>query len=108
MSVKLSPTLATYFAATNQHDVTGMLAVFSDAAVVKDEGQEHRGLGAIRDWMTETIAKYDFKVEPTAVAEANTATVVTGRVSGTFPGSPVSLRYTFTLHEERIARLEIG
>jgi hypothetical protein len=31
-----------------------------------------------------------------------------GRVSGNFPGSPVELRYVFTLDGEKIARLEIS
>jgi hypothetical protein len=32
---------------------------------------------------------------------------VRARVSGHFPGSPVELRYAFTLHGGKIARLEI-
>jgi hypothetical protein len=34
-------------------------------------------------------------------------TIVAGRVSGDFPGSPVELLYVFTLGGEKIARLEI-
>ena len=108
MSARLSSTLATYFAAANEHDVNGMIAVFADGAIVKDEGHEHRGPVAIRRWMNETIKKYDFKVEPTGVAEQGGKTVVTGLISGNFPGSPVSLRYAFTLDHEKITRLEIG
>jgi hypothetical protein len=39
--------------------------------------------------------------------EGTGTTVVTGLVSGTFPGSPVRLRYSFTVHVGKIARLEI-
>lgn len=109
MSVKLPPPLARYFAATNDHDVDGMLTVFADRAVVKDERQEHRGTVAIRAWAEETMGKYDFKVAPTAVAERDDGTaVVTGLVSGNFPGSPVSLRHAFTLDGGEITRLEIA
>lgn len=109
MSVKLSSTLARYFAATNDHDVDGMLVLFTDRALVKDEGQDHRGSVAIRNWIRETIRKYDFKVEPTDVVELDDRTaVVTGMVSGNFPGSPLSLRHEFTLDGEKIAHLEIG
>ena len=108
MSVKLPSTLARYFAATNDHNVEGMLAGFSDRAIVKDEGRAHRGAAAIRKWMRETIEKYDFKVEPTGVAERGGKTVVTALVSGSFPGSPVSLRYEFTLDAEQIIHLEIA
>jgi hypothetical protein len=34
-------------------------------------------------------------------------TVVTARVTGTFKGSPVDLRYAFTLKGDAIARLEV-
>jgi ketosteroid isomerase-like protein len=34
--------LERYFAATNRHDVAGMIADLADDAVVKDEGREHR------------------------------------------------------------------
>jgi hypothetical protein len=44
----------------------------------------------------------------TDVAEADGKTVVTGLVSGTFPGSPVRLRFHFTIEGDKIARLEIG
>jgi hypothetical protein len=33
---------------------------------------------------------------------------LTGRVSGDFPGSPIDLRYVFTLTGGRIERLEIS
>jgi hypothetical protein len=33
---------------------------------------------------------------------------VTAEVSGTFPGSPVLLRFNFVLDEDRISRLEIA
>ena len=100
--------VADYFSATNAHDVAAMSAPFAEDAVVKDEGREHRGLEAIREWMRETIRKYDVRVEPMDVREADGSAVVTGRVSGTFPGSPITLRYRFAFDGHGISRLEIG
>jgi catalase len=97
-----------YFAATNAHDVASVMAAFDESAVVTDVGHEHRGLAEIRFWMEETIQKYDYRVQPTEVTESDGETVVTGLVSGSFPGSPVRLRHTFTLDHEKISRLEIG
>jgi hypothetical protein len=34
-----------------------MIGPFAEGAIVKDEGQERRGLPAIRKWMDETTAK---------------------------------------------------
>ena len=107
MSMKLPEPIGAYFAATNTHDVDAMLALFAQTALVKDEGQDRRGHAAIREWMEEATRKYRFTVEVTGVAEANDQTVVTGRVFGTFPGSPVDLRHFFTLAGKKITRLEI-
>jgi len=108
MTPKIPETLSRYFTAASAHDVEGMSALFAEGAVVRDEGREHRGLAAIRAWMQEAIEKYDYTVEPTAFAKREGKSIVTGLVSGNFPGSPVSLRHEFTLAGEKIARLEIG
>ncbi len=42
VTTRLPSTLARYFTATNSHDVDGMLVLFADGAVVKDEGREYR------------------------------------------------------------------
>jgi hypothetical protein len=55
----------------------------------------------------EVSKKYRPTVEVIDIAETDDKTIVTGRVSGGFPGSPVELRYTFTLAGDKIARLEI-
>ena len=108
MSVNLPQPIAAYFAATNRHDVDAMLASFAATAVVKDEGRERFGTTAIREWMEETIRKYDFTVAVTDVAETDGKTVVTVRVSGKFSGSPVDLNYAITLSGEKISRLVIS
>jgi ketosteroid isomerase-like protein len=108
MTPQMHTTLERYFAATNRHDVAGMVAGFADDAVVKDEGHEHRGVPAIREWMKETIRKYKFKADPTRVARENDRTAVSVAVSGDFPGSPIALTYWFKLEGQKIARLEIG
>ncbi len=108
MDTKLHSTLERYFAASNRHDVAGMIACFAEHALVKDEGHEHRGLPAIAEWMKETIRKYKFKAEPTSVGQASGQTAVKVAISGTFPGSPIALTYWFKLDGQQIARLEIG
>jgi ketosteroid isomerase-like protein len=107
MTPTLPQPIAAYFAATNTHDIDAMLEPFADDAIVRDEGRERRGLAAIREWIEETIGKYNYQVAVTDLTEANDQPVVTGRVSGTFPGSPLDLRHFFTLADQRITRLEI-
>jgi len=109
MDAKLPGALASYFTAVNAHDIERVLALFADDAIVKDEGEEHRGRDAIRAWMRATSQKYGpLDVEPTAAVESGPVAVVTSVVSGNFKGSPATLRYTFTVERESITRLEIG
>jgi ketosteroid isomerase-like protein len=108
MSATLPEPLSAYFAAKNRHDIDAMLAPFSADAVVKDEGRERRGRAAIREWMEETTRKYRDTVEVTGAIEADGSTVVTGLVSGSFPGSPAVLHFAFTLEGGKVVRLEIG
>ena len=98
--------VAAYFAA----DTTGAEAVaqcFTDDAVVIDERREHRGRTAIAQWKAESSAKFRYTVERLGAHVSGNQTTVTGRVTGDFPGSPVDLRYRFTLEGDKIARLEI-
>jgi SnoaL-like domain len=106
MSTKLPEPLAAYFAGHNNHDVDAMIGPFAEGATVKDEGQERRGLPAIRKWMEESDAKSSV-IAVTNVAETAANTTATGRVSGNFPGSPAELRFIFTLGQGKITRLEI-
>jgi hypothetical protein len=107
MSTKLPEPLAAYFSAHNNHDVDAMIGLFAEGATVKDEGQEKRGIPAIRKWMEESNAKHSVTVAVINVAETAANTTATGRVSGNFPGSPVELRFIFTLGQAKITRLEI-
>jgi hypothetical protein len=100
--------LGAYFAATNAHDVAAMSTAFSEDAVVRDEGRDHHGLAAIRAWMKETLEKYDYQVEPLESSRTGRKAVVLVSLRGTFPGSPTTLQYHFTIEGQKISRLEIG
>lgn len=104
----LPPPIASYIAAANIQNIDAMTACFDGKAVVMDEKQTRHGVAAIREWAQEVSTKYRPTVEVIGLAEADGKTVVTGRVSGDFPGSPIDLRYVFTLAGDKIARLEIA
>lgn len=78
MSIKLPEPIAAYFAAKNERDIDAMLAPFAETAIVKDEGQEMRGVAAIKEWMRETTRKYGVTVAVMDVAATGSKTVVTG------------------------------
>ncbi len=108
MTIRLPAPLLAYFLAINRHDIDAMLMPFAAEASVLDEGEEHGGHVAIRAWLVETTRKYCVTIEPQEAEELNGRTIVSGLVSGNFPGSPATLRYGFTLSSDGIGRLEIG
>lgn len=106
MSLALPAPIAAYFSA-DQRDPDAVALCFTDGAVVVDERRTHKGREAIRRWKAQASTKFSYTVTPLAIRDDEGRTVVTGHVSGDFPGSPVDLRYAFALEDGKIARLEI-
>ena len=70
-------------------------------------GRTHSGIDAIKAWKAAASTKYTYTTEPFALQQSDGHQVVTSRVEGNFPGSPVDLRYRFRLERGLIASLEI-
>ncbi|HZF26563.1 MAG TPA: hypothetical protein VEZ88_09910 [Steroidobacteraceae bacterium] len=104
--LNLPEPIAAYFAA-DQLDGEAAARCFTNGAVVKDEGHTYTGVTAIQQWKTEASAKYRYTIEPLTSEHEDGMTVVTCRLTGNFPGSPVSLRFFFRLERRKIAFLEI-
>ena len=108
MTTTLARPVARYIAGANAQDIQAVTACFAEDAVVHDEGRSREGISAIREWAEEVSKRYHPSVEVIRVEAMDGKTVLSGRVSGNFPGSPVELRYVFTLDGGKIARLEIS
>lgn len=54
------------------------------------------------------MQKYTYAMDPFSVAIQNGKTEVMCHVAGDFPGSPVDLRFSFVLADEKIAELEVS
>ncbi|MFP2961138.1 nuclear transport factor 2 family protein [Myxococcus sp. 1LA] len=99
--------IAGYFA----HETTSPAAVarfFTDDALVVDERREHRGRAAIEAWDAAANGQYKLTTELLAAEFDGPRTTVRAKVTGTFPGSPIELRFRFTLEGGLITRLEIA
>ena len=107
MPISLMPIIQSYVAASNAHDVKSILACFADDAVVHDENATRRGKIDIERWASETIDKYKFHFRPLGAEHRANETVVSIEVSGSFPGSPVTLDYHFSVVNEKISSLII-
>ena len=108
MALNLPDPTTRYFAADKQNDPAALAACFTPDATVTDEGRTYAGQEAIREWMASASTQYTYSVAPLSLARADASVIVTSRLVGNFPGSPVDLRYAFVLAGEQIASLEIA
>jgi uncharacterized protein (TIGR02246 family) len=108
-AVSLAPAIADYIAAANARDTSKVASFFAEDANVFDEGEHQVGTHAIAQWMQDTAQRYQPRVEVLDVQLRTGKVLVHNLISGTFPGSPLELRYTFRLNEQgKIARLDIS
>ncbi|HVG52417.1 MAG TPA: nuclear transport factor 2 family protein [Xanthobacteraceae bacterium] len=107
MSLQIASNIAAYFDASNARDAKKVAACFTPDAVVVDEGHERKGIPAILEWKDWAEKKYQPVSEVLGSEDAAGKTVVQSRVSGTFPGSPVVLKFEFTLEGGKIVRLQV-
>jgi SnoaL-like domain len=95
------------FMSSDAHDADALAECFASDATVRDEGRTREGLADIAAWRRETTDKYHHSVEPVAVAERDGKIIVATKVSGDFPGSPITLDFVFQLEHGKISSLEI-
>jgi hypothetical protein len=107
MPLPLPKPIEIFMSSENTHDPEALADCFAEDATVSDEGQTLRGLKAIKAWRLETAKKYQHTVEPVAAAARDGKTVVSTKLTGDFPGSPITLDFVFTLEGGKIAALEI-
>jgi hypothetical protein len=73
----------------------------------RDEGRTIEGLAATQQWVAETKKKYRHTVDALKSVHKDGKMVVTNRLTGKFPGSPINLEFDFELAGNKIASLEI-
>lgn len=108
MTIALAGPVSAFFEAERTQDLEALARRFVEHAVVRDEGRTIEGPDAIKRWMKEAKAKYQHSVELVEVSHRDGLTIVTARVAGNFPNSPLELQHAFAVVGGRIASLEIG
>lgn len=93
--------------AQNSQDSVAYADCFTSDATVFDEGHHHKGKEEIKTWIESANAKYQALMEPIAYSESDGKAVLTGKILGTFPGSPVVLKYNLEIVEGLIGSLKI-
>ena len=106
MNTELPTAIAGFFLATNTREFTDFLSLFTPDAHVNDEANDHYG-AEIATWIDRATADAKPTADVTGITRDGEQFVVTAEVSGNFPGSPIPLRYYFTLKDDKIATLLI-
>jgi hypothetical protein len=105
--MNLPKVIANLVNAQNSFDSVAYANCFSETAVVYDEGKTHNGRPEIRYWIEESNEKYKSVMKPLEYAENGASAVLSAECSGTFPGSPIILKFHFDIVEGQIQYLKV-
>lgn len=109
MDAALPSVISRYFELDAARDVGAIVALFADDATVVDEGESRHGRGEIEAWRTGTASRYEYKTELFGgEALGHDRFVLSGRITGNFPGGTADLRWDFTVSDDLIVRLVIA
>lgn len=104
--INLPKPVAAYFRAEQEKNAEAVSRCFTADALVTDEGHTYHGVSEIQAWIAESFSKFDFTNHPFAVEEKEGKILVTSRLEGNFPGSPIDLKFIFQLSDDKITTLE--
>jgi hypothetical protein len=107
MAMPLPPPIDLYVRIENSGDIEALSECFASDATVRDESHVYHGLADIKEWKANTKKKYNHTVTPLEVVHRDGKTVLKAELTGNFPGSPVTLEFSFVLENGKIASLEI-
>jgi hypothetical protein len=98
-----------YFVLDAEREIDSIIALFSDDATVIDEGETRHGTMEIRAWQTGPASRYTYTTDVLGTdALSADRFVVTGRLTGNFPGGSAELKWDFTVAGDRISQLVIA
>lgn len=109
--VRLPQAIAVFIEATNAHQSHEFLNTLSESAVITDEGQEYRGIGAIKEWSDEKYVGAKVTLDVVDLKDGNGKIIVTLKVDGNFDKTglpdPFLMDFHFTVDENKIIALDI-
>jgi ketosteroid isomerase-like protein len=109
MSINFPDVISRYFELERDRDIDSIVSLFAEDATVIDEGEERQGTAEIRTWQTGAASKYTYTTEITDTkALGPDRYLVTGRLTGNFPGGTADLKWDFTIEDQHITRLTIA
>lgn len=109
--LQMPQSIAVFIKATNTHNSDELLATLTEGAVITDEGQEYRGISAIKKWSDEKIIGARVTLDAVDLMDGDCKTIVTLRVDGNFDKTglpdPFLMDFHFTINTNKISALDI-
>ena len=109
--IQLAQPIAALIEATNAHKSDEFLATLADGAVITDEGQEYRGIAAIKEWSDEKYIGAKVTLALVDMMNSTDKIIVTLKVDGNFDKTglpdPFLLDFHFTIDTNKITVLDI-
>ena len=105
--MNLPKVLTDLIKAQNEFDAVRYANLFSETAVVFDEGKTHNGRLEIERWIDHSNKNYQSVMKPLEYTENGTTSILTAECSGTFPGSPITLKFHFDIVDGQIQHLKV-
>lgn len=103
--MNLPTVIADLVSAQNSFDSAAYAQCFTDTAVVFDEGKTHSGRTEIKNWIDKANKEYRATMKP--LEYSGTEHTLKTEVSGTFPGSPITMTYHYEFENGLIQSLKI-
>lgn len=107
MKLNLPEIIETYFQAKNAYDSKLIFKCFAEDAVLYDIGEPYYGSTAILNHLVKENNDLHVKTTINSFEENEGQLVVIATIAGNFNGSPVDLKYSFTLANNKIHILNI-
>lgn len=105
--MKLSGVIQDLIKAQDDFDSIAYAKCFSDDAIVFDEGNTYKGKQEIETWISSANEKYHTVMKPLEFSETKHESILTVELSGSFPGSPIVVKYHFEIHDNKITSLKV-
>lgn len=96
----MNAAISTYLHAKSDHDPEAIAALFTEDAVVDDNGDVFRGRAGIVRWRREVSSAFTFTATLLDASSGGALVAVTERLEGNFPGGRVDLTSSFEVSAE--------
>ncbi|MCE4064043.1 nuclear transport factor 2 family protein [Chryseobacterium gleum] len=103
--MNLPNVIAKLIRAQNNFDSAAYAQCFTETAIVFDEGKTHKGKTEIEKWIDKSNKEYKATMEPLDYNEREN--ILSAEISGSFPGSPIILKFHFDITDGKIQQLKV-